>query len=117
MSREIYPMTRGETLTMGRDSTWCTVGLQNLINFAKIKGVKLEDWVENWGTYERTEKMKVYSDKLCHELNTFIKFNDSVFFVEIVKPFIRNKVTKTFVDLCLLEDPKCLNWTSINKLQ
>lgn len=61
--------------------------------------------------------MKVYDDKVCHELNTFIKFNDPDFFAGVVKPFIINKVSKTFVDLCLLEDPRCLNWASIDKLQ
>lgn len=95
-------MTKGETIKVGRDSTWCAIGFENLINFAKIKGADLEDWVKGWESYETKEKMKVYDEKVCHELNIFIKFHDPLFFAEVVKPFIKSKLNKTFVDLCLL---------------
>lgn len=45
---------------------------------------------------------------MCHELNIFLKLQDTEFFQNVVKPFISNKVEKTFVDLCLLEDVKAV---------
>jgi hypothetical protein len=102
MSREVYKAQKGEKIKVGRDSVWSAVGLSNIAGFAKIKGATLEDWVTNWNTLTEEEKLKVYDEKVCHELNTYIKFNDSAFFDRVVRPFINNKVTKTFVDLCLI---------------
>ena len=88
---------------MGRDSIWAAVGLEQIINFAKLKKITLDDWVLNWNDYSEEQKIKVYDSKVCHELNCYIKANDSKFFEKVVKPFISNKVTPTFVDYCLLE--------------
>lgn len=55
----------------------------------------------------------MYDDKICHELNIFIKFKDNDFFERVARPFISNKIAKTFVDYCLLEDPKFVEFTSI----
>lgn len=71
----------------------------------------------NWNTYSAEEKLKIYDTKACHELNAYIKYNDNTFFGEIVKPFIQNKVTKTFVDLCLLDHEDSLKWVELNQLQ
>ena len=30
-----------------------------------------------------------------------------------MKPYIKNKINKTFVDLCLLEDQQCMDWAPI----
>jgi hypothetical protein len=34
-----------------------------------------------------------------------------------VAPFIRNKITKTFVDLCILEEKSALEYASPHKIQ
>lgn len=69
----------------------------------------------NWNTYSSEQKLKTYDEKVCHELNTYIKYNDKAFFAQIVKPFIQNKLTKTFVDLCLLDSADVLKYTDINE--
>ena len=117
MSREIYPVQKGEEIKVGRDSIWSAVGLQQISNFAKIKGITLEDWVLNWNDYSEEKKLKVYDEKVCHELNCYIKQNDEAFFNKVVKPFISNKLSKTFVDFCLLEDPKAAEWAEISNFR
>jgi hypothetical protein len=67
-------------IKVGRGSVWSGIGLSGVIDFAKIKGAALEDWVKGWGGYSAEEKLKVYDEKMCHELNTYLKYNDSVFF-------------------------------------
>lgn len=110
-------MQKGQTIKVGRDSVWSAIGLSNVAGFAKIKGTVLEDWVTNWTTYSDEEKLKIYDEKVCHELNTYIKYNDPAFFKRIVQPFIKNKVTKTFVDYCLLDSSEALNWTCLPKFR
>lgn len=41
MSREVYKMQKGETIKVGRDSTWLAIGLTNIASFAKTKGFSL----------------------------------------------------------------------------
>ena len=55
-----------------------------------------------WATTTNEEKLKHYSKNHCHELNIFIWFKDPVFFAETVKPYLLNKMEKTFVDYYLL---------------
>lgn len=110
MSREIYPVLEGESVKVNRDSKWCTVSLNNMISYAKTKNITLEDWVSRWPTYSHETKLKTYSKKVCHELNCYIKHHDIDFFNTVVSPYISNKINKTFVDLCLLEDKRCVEW-------
>lgn len=60
MSREVYKAKKGENIKVGRDSVWSAIGISNVVGFAKIKGVTLEDWVINWNTYSFEEKIKTY---------------------------------------------------------
>ena len=57
MSREIYPLQKGEEIKINRDSKWCAVSLINVINFAKLKGVNVEDWILGWNHYEEDKKL------------------------------------------------------------
>jgi hypothetical protein len=114
MSREVYQAKKGEIIKVGRESLWSAIGLSNLVSLAKIKGATLEDWVSNWNKYTNEEKLRTYDEKVCHELNTYIKWNDSPFFEKTVRPFISNKITKTFVDLCLLDHKDALGYAEMN---
>lgn len=51
-------------------------------------------------------KIIKYDKYACHELNLFIYFKDPKFFKTVVKPFIKNKIEKTFVDFFLLHEWK-----------
>ena len=80
MSRQCYPIRKGEKLKISRNSQWTTVSLANIVNFANIKGAKTDEWVLNWKNYSREKKLKTYDTDYCHELNAYLKENDPAFF-------------------------------------
>jgi hypothetical protein len=54
MSREINQLKEGDKRTVSRDSQWRTVGLSDILEFARNKKIKLYDWSNhllNWSTY------------------------------------------------------------------
>eukprot|EP00347_Sterkiella_histriomuscorum_P021579 403333486 len=55
-----------------------------------------------WSTYGSEKRAKVYSDFFSHEFNLFLKLKDPQYFDQVVKPFLINKIEKTFVDYWLL---------------
>ena len=57
---------------------------------------------------KQEEKAKLFYKHLCHELSFFIKLKDGLFFNEVVRPFIQNKLEKTFMDYYLLDQHKHL---------
>ena len=67
-------------------------------------GLTLPEWITSWRSYSPEKKLSVYDKEICHELNFFIYRNDPEFFNAVVKPFLRNKLRKTFVDFYLLDD-------------
>lgn len=75
---------------------------------ARILGKsKLDEDLEfllKWNTFEEEEKNKKYSKFCCHEVNLFLYFKDPTYFTEVVRPFIVNKMEKSFIDHWLLGD-------------
>jgi hypothetical protein len=119
MSREIYSLKEGDNKVVSRDSQWRTIGLSDIFDFANTKRVKLYDWnssLLNWHTYTEEKKREIYDKECCHELNAFLKFKDRPFFEEVVAKFIKNKISKTFVDLCLLGEASIVEYANISKL-
>lgn len=55
-----------------------------------------------WSSFDQQTKKSKFSKYACHELNFFLYVKDKPFFNEVVRPFIRNKMEKTFVDWYLL---------------
>ena len=51
----------------------------------------------------RAQKLDTYSENACHELHFFLSQKDPEFFGSVVKPFLANKLDKTFLDKWLLE--------------
>lgn len=116
MSREVYSLKPGQKQLVSKDSQWRTVGLSEIFDFASAKGVKLYDWSSDllaWQSYSEDKKQQVYDKECCHELNTFLRFKDPAFFGRVVAPFIKNKIQKTIVDLCLLRDPSVKSMLSL----
>jgi hypothetical protein len=75
------------------------------------------DFLISWHTLSKEEKHKKYSRFMCHEVNLYLYFKDHDYFEEVVKPFLVNKMEKTFIDHWLLqdiEDPK--KYASIDML-
>ncbi len=66
-----------------------------------------------WHSYSLEKKKSVYDIECCHELNTFLKFNDPPFFTEVVLPFIQNKINKTVVDLLLMGGDCIMKYKSL----
>ena len=58
----------------------------------------------NWPKLTDAEKQETYSKYACHELNFYLYKKDKTFFESVVKPYLRNKKDKTFLDHWLLED-------------
>lgn len=70
------------------------------------------DFIDNllkWPTFDNAKRSQVYSDNCCHEFNVFLKLKDPKYFEEVVRPFLSNKMEKTFVDYWLLEYDAALN--------
>ena len=56
-----------------------------------------------WPTLSLEQKAKTFSEYTSHEFNVFIKLKDPGFFESAVRPFLTNKIEKTFVDYWLLD--------------
>lgn len=61
-------------------------------------------FILEWPDLDPIEKRKRYSKYACHELNLFLAHKDPAFFAEVIQPYLRNKLHKTFLDHYLLED-------------
>jgi hypothetical protein len=57
-----------------------------------------------WPELDQAEKLAFYSEHACHELHLFILKKDRIFFHETVRPYLANKMDKTFMDRWLLGD-------------
>ena len=56
-----------------------------------------------WPERNAAEKLALYSEHACHELHFFLQRKDPAFFEEVVRPYLQNKITKTFLDDWLLD--------------
>lgn len=61
-------------------------------------------FILRWLTLTESEKQAKYSEFACHELSFFVSRKDPEFFERVIKPYLRNKMHKTFMDRYLLGD-------------
>lgn len=61
------------------------------------------DSMLKWPTLSSEQKAKTYSEYCSHEFNLFLRQKDQTFFENAVRPFLMNKIEKTFVDYWLLD--------------
>ena len=54
------------------------------------------------------EKLNKFAQNACHELNLYLKLKDGLFFEAIVRPYLLNKMEKTFTDYYLLDNQKAM---------
>ncbi len=59
-------------------------------------------FILTWPKLKIEEKRMLYSKYACHELNYFLSKKDPNFFADAVKPYLKNKKDKTFLDHYLL---------------
>ncbi|CAO3597469.1 unnamed protein product [Absidia cylindrospora] len=61
------------------------------------------DVLRRWATLEHGEKLKTHDKMNSYELNLWIKCKDVDYFNTNVKPFIKSKIQKTFMDDYLID--------------
>ena len=67
-------------------------------------------FILNWPTMKDVEKSDKYSKYACHELNFFLFKKDPAFFEAVVRPYLKNKKDKTFMDHFLLNDQQLADY-------
>lgn len=60
-------------------------------------------FILRWPELSDEEKLAKYSQYACHELNFFLSRKDPDFFNEVVRPYLKNKRDKTFLDQYFVE--------------
>ncbi|MGC1276069.1 MAG: hypothetical protein WBC44_20390 [Planctomycetaceae bacterium] len=60
-------------------------------------------FLANWPSLPPEKKRELYSKYASHELHLFLYEKDAEFFAQAVKPYLANKLDKTFVDEWLLD--------------
>lgn len=76
------------------------------------------DFLGQWNSLKEEDKLAKYKEFACHELHFFIFQKDLKFFNTHIKPFLKNKQQKNFIDLWLLEEDLSafLNLNQFNQL-
>ena len=111
-SREIELLTAGQTLTVGDIASSRFQIYDGLADvFALYRGVsndadKLREFrfTMDWLGKKEDEKKSLYSKYACHELSFFIFKKDAKFFQTVVRPHLKHKRARTFIDQWLLEE-------------
>ena len=61
-------------------------------------------FILGWPKLKADKKRELYSKYACHELNYFLMRKDPDFFKKTIRPYLRNKKDKTFMDRWLIGD-------------
>lgn len=75
---------------------------QLFMSLSGDQGVADFSFLTRWSGLDASSKLALYSEYVCHELNLFLHQKDREFFSSIVRPYLTNKIEKTFVDEYLL---------------
>ena len=88
------------------DSLEKVVQVQEAINNRKGDsfGLHTLSFLKDWDTFSEEEKNTKYSKFMSNEVNFFLYFKDHDYFTKVVKPFIVNKMEKSFIDFWLIGD-------------
>ena len=62
----------------------------------------LDACLMKWPTLTQKEKLDLFTERACHELNFYIARKDAQFFTDHVVSYIANKIEWTFCDIYLL---------------
>ena len=97
--------------------------LENVVNYQTMINTSLEsEWSKfnfllKFGEMTEVERLKVFSKNICHEINIFLYFKYPLLFAHYVKPVIKYKFEKTFIDFFLLgDDQNIMKYCSPPKL-
>ena len=74
------------------------------LNYYNSKKLTSEfGWIDRWRRMKPQDKLNKFGTHASHELNLFLKFRDPEFFEAIVRPYLFNKMEKSFIDYFLLD--------------
>lgn len=109
--RQAAPLLEGEALevedvTTAKVEVFDSLGraFQLLRTLGGHDDLETFAFVLGWPKLSKAEKCKKLSEHGCHELHVFIAKKDPAFFEEVVRPHLRNKKDKRFIDRWLLGD-------------
>ena len=76
------------------------------------------DFLGQWSSLKEEQKLDKYKEFACHELHFYLYQKDIKFFNAHIKPFLKNKQQKNFIDKWLLEEDlsSYLNLNQFNQL-
>ena len=108
-SSELRVLRSGQPLPEGRpaENRWMVTGslektFDLLLEVCADPELEKFSFLKEWDELEPEARLELYGRFACHELNLFLRFRDPSFFSGIVKPYLANKLQKTFVDRLLL---------------
>ncbi|MEZ6036366.1 MAG: hypothetical protein R3F29_02715 [Planctomycetota bacterium] len=108
--RRVEFVAAGATTTIDDVATAEVVRYETLAHaFELLKTISGNDellrfeWLTRWPTLGADEQLQLYSQHACHEVHFFLWHKDRAFFDRIVRPYLQNKLDKTFLDRWLLE--------------
>ncbi len=107
--KEILPLVEGQRIVI-EDLATAKIHLVDNLEKAHSYLLALRDdatlrefsFITKWHTLPDHERRERYSKYACHELHLFLWGKDRPFFDAVVKPYLANKRTKTFIDELLL---------------
>eukprot|EP00163_Fabomonas_tropica_P032210 TRINITY_DN798_c1_g1_i1.p1 TRINITY_DN798_c1_g1~~TRINITY_DN798_c1_g1_i1.p1 ORF type:complete len:1554 (-),score=446.16 TRINITY_DN798_c1_g1_i1:323-4984(-) len=108
-NKEVSAMTKDSALTFP-DVGSCAMELLDSVKKVYTLYTTLSNnatlqefsFLANWGELSQKDKLAKYSKYACHELSFFVYNKDTHFFNHVVRPYLRNKRDKTFMDHFLL---------------
>ncbi|KAI9028235.1 hypothetical protein CLU79DRAFT_738363 [Phycomyces nitens] len=62
------------------------------------------EFLLTWPSFSLKKKLDLHNSYSCHELNLWLKHKDTQFFEQHIKPFIKSKIHKSFMDSYLVDD-------------
>lgn len=70
---------------------------------ASPPGMDAFSFLKHWHELDPSSKRARYAESACHELHLFLKVRDPDFFAQTVRPYLENKMHRTFLDRWLLD--------------
>lgn len=75
---------------------------QVLLTLGGSEALREFTFVTQWSRLDAGEQQRKYSKYACHELDLFLSVKDPAFFARVIRPYLANKLHRTFVDRWLL---------------
>lgn len=109
--KAVRPLAAGEALTVADLTSAKLVLVDDVERAFRLFSAVSPDgalgefaFLPRWDRLSEAERAEAYGRCASHELHLFLYFKDRPWFDRVVRPYLRNKLEKTFVDRFLLEE-------------